>query len=146
MSAGQAARRSDLGSRERPHAHLVAPGRARWGRAGMASFFVVGAAVSFAIHEDSWSRIASGNANPLDWLYAIGSAAGALTGVLFAVGRATVGIAVAWISYCLMEAIVAYPFWAVPADAVAESASGFLAHLAVAASLMLYISVAGDRR
>jgi hypothetical protein len=42
----------------------------------MASFFVAGAAVSVAIHEDSWGRIASSNAFPLDWLYGITAAAG----------------------------------------------------------------------
>ena len=112
----------------------------------MASFFVIGAAVSVAIHEDSWSRIASSNASPLDWLYVITAAAGVLTGLLFAAGRATVGIASGWICYCIIEAIGAYPFWAVPPVAVAENATGFLSHLAVAASLMLYISVAERRQ
>ena len=106
----------------------------------MASFFVVGAAISVAIHEDAWSRIASSNASLLDWLYAITAGAGVLTGLLFSVGRATVGIASGWICYCLIEAVGAYPFWAVPHGVVAQNATGFLSHLAVAASLMLYIS------
>ena len=107
----------------------------------MASVFVIGAAVSVAIHEHSWTRIASSDASPLDWLYAITAAVGVLTGLLFAAGRATVVIAGGWIFYCIIAAVGAYPFWAVPAVAVAESATGFLGHLAVAASLMLYISV-----
>jgi hypothetical protein len=111
----------------------------------MASFFVVGAAISVAIHEDVWVRIASSNASALDWLYAITAGAGVLTGLLFAAGIATVGIASGWICYCLIEAVGAYPFWAVQPGVVAENASGFLSHLAVAASLMLYISVAERR-
>jgi hypothetical protein len=110
----------------------------------MASFFVVGAAVSLAAHEDGWRRLASGNASLLDWLYASTAAIGVLTGVLFAAGRATVVIACGWICYCTFEAIGACPFWAVPPANVAENVTGFLGNLAISASLMLYISVAGS--
>jgi hypothetical protein len=112
----------------------------------MASFFVVGAAVSLAVHEDSWRRLASGNASLLDWLYAVTAAIGVLTGVLFAAGRATVAIACGWICYCTLEAIGAYPFWAVSPAHAAENVAGFLGNLAVSASLMLYISVAVSGR
>jgi hypothetical protein len=65
--------------------------------------------------------------------------------LLFAAGKATVGIACGWICYCMIEAIAAHPFWAVPAASVAENMSGFLSYVGVAASLMLYISVADGR-
>lgn len=114
--------------------------QALWGRAAMASFFVVGATISTVHHEQSWQRIAMGDASPIDWFYATTAVAGVLSGVAFALGRATVVIAYAWASYCVINAVVTYPFWAVAPAAVAESASGFLSHLAVAASLMLYIT------
>jgi hypothetical protein len=145
MNSAQAAPGSGFIGDEAPVAQRVSPSGGRWGRAAMASLFVVGAAVSVAIHEDAWSRIASSNASPLDWLYAITAGSGVVTGLLFSFGRATVGIASAWICYCLIEAVGAYPFWAVPPGVVAENATGFFSHLAVAASLMLYISVAERR-
>jgi hypothetical protein len=111
----------------------------------MASFFVAGAAISVALHGDSWSRMASGTPSPLDWLHAITVAAGVLTSVLFAAGRATLSIACVWICYCVVQAIASRPFWAVPPASVAENVAGFLSYIAVAASLMLYISVADGR-
>jgi len=106
----------------------------------MASYFVVGAAISTASHEQSWNRIASGDASPLDWLFVITAIAAVLSGVVFVLGRATITIAMAWISYCVFEAFAAYPFWAVKADAVTDSATVFLGQVAVAGSLVLYIT------
>ena len=131
-----------MGAAESSPEILISRSRVRWGRAAMASFFVVGAAVSLSTHEDGWRRLASGDASPLDWLYAITAAVGVLTGVLFAAGRATVVIARGWICYCTFEAIAACPFWAVPPASVAENVTGFFGNLAVSASLMLYISFA----
>lgn len=127
---------------------LRGPGnlQALWGRAAMASFFVVGATISTVPHEQSWQRIAMGDASLIDWFYVTTAIAGVLSGVAFALGRATVVIAYAWASYCVINAFVTYPFWAVAPAAVAESASGFLSHLAVAASLMLYITHAETTR
>jgi hypothetical protein len=106
---------------------------------------VAGAAISVALHDDSWSRMVSGTPSPLDWLDAITVAAGVLTSVLFAAGRATVGIACIWICYCVVQAIASRPFWAVPPAGVAENVAGFLSYVAVAASLMPLISVADGR-
>jgi len=106
----------------------------------MASFFVVGSTISTISHEQSWSRIAIGGASPLDWLYAVSVIAGIVTGILFAVGVATVAIANLWIAYCVLNAITTYPFWAVAPAVVPDSVSGFLSQMAVVASLMLYIT------
>jgi uncharacterized membrane protein YphA (DoxX/SURF4 family) len=114
--------------------------QARWGRAAMASFFVVSATISTVSNEQSWSRIAIGDASPLDWLYAVSVIAGVVSGFLFALGIATVAIANLWIAYCVFNAIMTYPFWAVAPAAVPDSVSGFLSQMAVAASLMLYIT------
>lgn len=105
----------------------------------MGSFFVVGAAISLAVNESSWSRAAAGAASPLDWLHVVSAVAGIATGFLFAVGRATVPIALGWISFCVIKAFAAYPFWAGGPE-VADQATAFLSHIAVAASLGLYIS------
>ena len=112
----------------------------------MASFFVVGAVISTASNEQSWSGVVSGDASPLDWLHVMSAVAGVFSGVVFALGRATVGIAIAWISYCVIKAFAAYPFWAVGPAAVADCATEFLSHMAVAASLMLYVTHAEARR
>jgi uncharacterized membrane protein YphA (DoxX/SURF4 family) len=117
----------------------------RWGRAAMASFFVVGAAMSIAAHEPSWQRVVTGDSNPLDWVYALTALAGLLSGAAFVLGRAPVAIALGWTAYCVVNAFAAYPFWAVTGTAVADDATGFLSHLAVAASLMLYVSRAEAR-
>ena len=114
--------------------------QARGGRAAMASFFVVSATISIVSNEQSWSRIVIGDASVIDWLYAVLAIAGVLSGILFALGIATVAIADVWISYCVFNAIMTYPFWAVAPAAVPDCLSGFLSHLAVAASLMLYIT------
>ena len=106
----------------------------------MASFFVVSATISTVSNEQSWSRIVIGDASPLDWLYAVSAIAGVFSGILFALGIATVAIAYVWISYCVLNAIMTYPFWAVAPAAVPDSLSGFLSQMAVAASLMLYIT------
>jgi hypothetical protein len=106
----------------------------------MASFFVVGAVISTTSHEQSWSRIASGDATLLDWLHVIATVAAVLSGVVFTLGRFTVAIATAWIWYCVIEAFAAYPFWTVAPAAVADCATGFLSRVAVVASLMLYIT------
>ena len=71
----------------------------------------------------------SGNPTSLDWLYAMTALAGLLSGVVFALGRATVGIALGWTAYCVVNAFAAYPFWAVTGAAVtgwgtAHGASG----------------------
>jgi len=105
----------------------------------MASFFVVGAAISMAANEPSWSRVAAGSASPLDWLYVVSAIAGAVSGFVFAVGRATVPIALGWIAFCVIKAFAVYPFWIGGAEA-ADQATGFLSHVAVAASLALYIT------
>jgi len=114
--------------------------RARWGRAVMASFFVVGAAISTAFDGQSWSRIASGSGSSLDWIHAIWAVVAILSGVVFALGRATVAIAMAWTTYCVIEAFAAYPFWMATPTVVADCAAGFLSRMAVAASLLLYIT------
>ena len=123
-------------------ARTISRSGGRWGRAAIASYFVVAGAVSLATHENGWRRLASGDASPLDWFYALTAAAGLLTGVLFAAGRATGVIARGWICYCVLEAIGAYPFWAAPAATIAGDVAGFLGNLAVASSLTLYISIA----
>lgn len=105
----------------------------------MASFFVVGAAISMAANEPSWSRAAAGSASALDWLYVVSAMGGAVSGFVFAAGRATVPIALGWIAFCVIKAFAVYPFWIGGAD-VADLATGFLSHVAVAASLALYIT------
>ncbi len=114
--------------------------RAIWGRAVMACFFVISATISSVIHEQSWRHAIAGDASTVDWFYVMAAAAGALSGVAFALGRAAVVIAYAWVWYCVINALVNYPFWAVGPAGIADSASGFLSHMAVAASLMLYIT------
>ena len=120
--------------------------QALWGRAAMAAFFVVAATISTVPHEQSWHRIAIGDASALDWLYAMAAVAGVLSGISFALGWGTVVIAYAWTAYCAINAVVTYPFWAVAPAAIADCASGFLSHVAVAASLMLYITHAETAR
>jgi uncharacterized membrane protein YphA (DoxX/SURF4 family) len=122
-----------------PRRHALRGSPGRWGRAAMASFFVVGAAISIAANEPSWSRVASGSASPLDWLYVISAIGGAVSGFVFAAGRATVPISLGWIAYCVITAFAAYPFWIGGPD-VADHATGFMSHIAVAASLALYIT------
>jgi hypothetical protein len=111
----------------------------------MASFFVVGAAISTASNEQGWSRIASGKGSPLDWIYLIFAGAAVLSGVVFTLGLATVTVAIAWTSYCAIEAFAAYPFWTAAPSAMADCAAGFLSRMAVAASLILYITHAEAR-
>lgn len=120
--------------------------QALWGRAAMASYFVVVATISTVLHEQSWHQIATGEASALDWFYAAAAASGVISGISFALGWVTIIISYAWISYCVINALVAYPFWAVAPAAVADSASGFLSHVAVAASLMLYLTHAESGR
>ncbi len=118
--------------------------QALWGRAAMASYFVVAATISTVPHEQSWHQIAIGEASALDWFYAAAAASGVISGISFALGWATIVISYAWISY--INALVNYPFWAVAPAAVADSASAFLSHVAVAASLMLYVTHAETER
>lgn len=112
----------------------------------MASFFVVDAAISAATHQQSWSSVAAGSASPLDWMYVISAVAGGISGFVFALGRATVPISLGWITFCVIKAFAAYPFWAAGPESIADHATGFMSHMAVAASLLLYIAHAEARR
>lgn len=118
----------------------------RWGRAAMASFFAASAATSTASNEQSWLHVASGAGSFSDWLNVISTFAVAGSSIAFALGRLTVAIAAVWIAYCVLDAMLMYPFWAVAPPAVAETASAFLSRIAVASSLALYISRDGAPR
>jgi uncharacterized membrane protein YphA (DoxX/SURF4 family) len=124
-----------------PLAHASAsPVPDRWGRAAMASYFVVSATLNAGAHQASWESVLHGAGTMLDWLFTLQIVAEASSAVLFALGRFAGVIARAWIAYCLLLAFGQHDFWEGGAGAVQSEAMPFMSHLAVATSLVLYVA------
>jgi hypothetical protein len=114
--------------------------RARWGRTAIAAYFVVGATLDVATHPASWDAVIAGAASPLDWLAVVRASFLYLSSALFVLGPWAGVIARTWIAYALVHAATT-TFWIGGPVAVVDNAAPFLADLAVAASLLLYLSL-----
>jgi hypothetical protein len=112
---------------------------ARWGRAAMASYFVVGATLDAAAHPEVWAALGAGAATAIDWLVALRVAALVVSAVLFALGRFTGVIARAWIAFCAVRLFAGPLPWEGGVQGVATHGMAAMADVAVAASLMLYL-------
>lgn len=114
--------------------------RARWGRAAMASYFVVAATLDIAARQSAWDAAIAGLATPLQWLQVLVAVALLVSATLFAWGRGVGVIARGWIAYVAVHAATAHAFWAGGPEAVVAHSGPFLADMAVAASLLMFLS------
>lgn len=119
--------------------------RTRWGRTAIAAYFVVGATLDVAAHPSSWDAVLAGNGTPLDWLAVLRAAFLFVSSLLFVLGPGAGVIARTWIAYTAVHAATAHAFWDGGPAALADKAAPFLADVAVAATLLLYLSLM-DRR
>lgn len=119
--------------------------RARWGRTAIAAYFVVGATLDVATHPASWDAVLAGVGGQMDWLAVLRASFLFVSSALFVLGRGSGVIARLWIAYAVIHASATHGFWNGGATALVENASPFLADLAVAASLLLYLSLTERR-
>jgi len=113
----------------------------RWGRTAMASYFVVAATLDMAAHQDSALALLSGAGAALDWFYVLRATLLLASVALFSLGRFTGVIARVWVAYSVLHAFGTHAFWqGTGAAFVLEHAGPFMADIAVAASLLLYLS------
>jgi uncharacterized membrane protein YphA (DoxX/SURF4 family) len=115
--------------------------RARWGRTAIAAYFVVGATLDVATHPSSWNAVFAGVGSPLDWLAVVRAGFLFVSSVLFVLGPGAGVIARMWIAYAVVHATTSHAFWAGGPATLVENAAPFLADVAVAATLLLYLSV-----
>jgi hypothetical protein len=119
--------------------------RARWGRTAIAAYFVVAATLDVVTHTASWNAVAAGTGVPLDWLAVLRAGVLFVSSLLFVLGPGAGVIARAWIAYAVLQAATAHAVWDGGPAALVDKAAPFLADLAVAATLLLYLSLM-DRR
>jgi len=93
-----------------------------------------------AAHQDSGLALLTGAGAALDWFYVLRAAILLASAALFSLGRFTGVIARAWVAYSVLHAFGTHAFWEGGGAAIVlEHAGPFMADIAVAASLLLYL-------